>query len=53
MSQIAELSIHQFMTDAVNRKTTMSKEIIDGVGKDIVNALHKQFDNSFVILKHI
>jgi len=33
------------MTDAVNRKTTMSKEIIDGVGKDIVNALHKQFDN--------
>ena len=45
MSQIAELSIHQFMTDAVNRKTTMSKEIIDGVGKDIVNALHKQFDN--------
>tara|TARA_R100001126_G_C4878796_1_gene177792 strand:+ start:1474 stop:2334 length:861 start_codon:yes stop_codon:yes gene_type:complete len=45
MSQIAELSIHKFMTDAVNKKSTMSKKIINEIGKDIVNALHKQFDN--------
>ena len=46
MSQIAELSIHKFMTDAVNKKSTMSKKIINEIGKDIVNALHKQFDNN-------
>ena len=45
MSQIAELSIHQFMTDAVNKKSTISKKIIREIGKDIVNALYKQFDN--------
>ena len=45
MSQIAELSIHKFMTDAVNKKSTISKKIINEIGKDIVNALHKQFDN--------
>jgi len=45
MTHLAELSLHQYMTDAVNGKTTMSKDVIDQVGNDVKEALKRQFDS--------
>ena len=45
MTHSAELSIHQFMTDAVRGKSTMSKEVIKQVGDDVMDALERQFSN--------
>ena len=43
MSHPAELSLHQYMSDAVNGKSTMSEEVIEQVGNDVKDALRKQF----------
>tara|TARA_R110000824_G_scaffold316313_3_gene503526 strand:+ start:4632 stop:5483 length:852 start_codon:yes stop_codon:yes gene_type:complete len=45
MTHLAELSLHQYMMDAVNGKTTMSKEVIEQVGDDVKDALKRQFDS--------
>ena len=43
MNHPAELKVHQYMSDAVNGKSTMSEEVIDQVGNDVKDALRKQF----------
>ena len=43
MNHVAELKLHQYMTDAVNGKSTMSDEIIDQVANDVRDALQRQF----------
>ena len=43
MNHVAELKLHQYMTDAVNGKSTMSDEIIHQVANDVKDALQRQF----------
>ena len=43
MNHPAELAIHQYMTDAVNGKSTMSEEVINQVANDIKDSLNRQF----------
>jgi len=43
MNHIAELKLHQYMTDAVNGKSVMSYEIINQVANDVKDALQRQF----------
>jgi hypothetical protein len=43
MNHPAELSLHQYLEDAVNGKTQMSKKTIDQVASDIADALQRQF----------
>ena len=43
MNHPAELLVHQYMTDALNGKSTMSEEVIEQVGNDVKEALRKQF----------
>ena len=43
MNHVAELKLHQYMTDAVNGKSTMSDEIIHQVANDVRDALQRQF----------
>lgn len=43
MNHPAELALHQYMENAVNGKATMSKETINRVASDIVDALSRQF----------
>tara|TARA_S200002703_G_scaffold113328_1_gene98844 strand:+ start:950 stop:1822 length:873 start_codon:yes stop_codon:yes gene_type:complete len=43
MNHPAELAVHQYMSDAVNGKSTMSEEVIQQVGNDVMDALRKQF----------
>ena len=43
MNHVAELKLHQYMTDAVNGKSNMSDEIIDQVANDVRDALQRQF----------
>jgi hypothetical protein len=43
MNHIAELKLHQYMTDAVNGKSVMSDEIINQVANDVKDALQRQF----------
>ena len=43
MNHVAELKLHQYMTDAVNGKSTMSDEIIHQVANDIKDSLQRQF----------
>ena len=43
MTHPAELRVHQYMSDAVNGKSTMSEEVIEQVGNDVKDALRKQF----------
>jgi hypothetical protein len=43
MNHIAELKLHQYMTDAVNGKSVMSDEIINQVANDVRDALQRQF----------
>ena len=45
MTHPAELSLHQFMTDAVKGKTTMPKDVIRQVGRDVTAALKRQFSS--------
>ena len=41
----AELLVHQYMSDALNGKTIMPDSVIEQVGKDVMDALKKQFDS--------
>jgi len=43
MNHVAELKLHQYMTDAVNGKSSMSDEIIHQVANDVKDALQRQF----------
>ena len=43
MNHVAELKLHQYMTDAVNGKSSMSDEIIHQVANDVRDALQRQF----------
>jgi len=43
MNHVAELKLHQYMTDAVNGKSTLSDEIIHQVANDIKDSLQRQF----------
>ena len=43
MNHVAELKLHQYMTDAVNGKSNMSDEVIDQVANDVRDALQRQF----------
>ena len=45
MTHLAELSLHQYMNDAVKGKSTMSEEVIEQVGKDVMDALKRQFNS--------
>jgi len=39
----AELLVHQYMSDALSGKTEMPDSVIEQVGKDVMDALRKQF----------
>jgi hypothetical protein len=43
MNHPAELSLHQYLEDAVNGKTTMSEKTIKQIASDISDALQRQF----------
>ena len=43
MNHPAELAIHQYLDNATSGKTTMSKETIEQIGKDVMDAMHRQF----------
>ena len=43
MQHPAELALHQFMEDASNGKSTFSDETISQVGKDVMDAVKRQF----------
>ena len=43
MNHLAELKLHQYMTDAVNGKSTMSDEVINQVADDVKDSLKRQF----------
>jgi len=43
MKHPAELTLHQYMEDAVNGESTMSAETIQQVAADVAEALNKQF----------
>ena len=43
MNHVAELKLHQYMTDAVNGKSTMSDEVVDQEANDVRDALQRQF----------
>lgn len=43
MQHPAELALHQFMEDASNGKTTFSDETISQIGRDVMDAVKRQF----------
>ena len=43
MNHSAELALHKYMDDAAKGKSTMSPETIQQIGKDIMDALARQF----------
>ena len=43
MNHPAELALHQYMTDAVNGKSTMAEDTINQVALDVADALSRQF----------
>ena len=43
MQHSAELALHQFMEDASNGKTTFSDETVSQIGKDVMDAVKRQF----------
>jgi hypothetical protein len=43
MNHPAELALHKYMSDASNGASDMSEETIQQVGKDVMDALRKQF----------
>lgn len=44
MNHSAELALHQYLRDAIDGKSKMSKDIIDKIKDDIGEALEKQFN---------
>ena len=43
MNHPAELALHKYMYDAANNKSTISEEVVQQIGNDIMDALRKQF----------
>ena len=43
MNHPAELALHKYMDDAANNKSTISEEVIQQIGNDIIDALRRQF----------
>ena len=43
MNYPAELALHKYMDDAANNKSTISEEVIQQIGNDIMDALRRQF----------
>ena len=43
MNHPAELAIHQYLDNATSGKTTMSEETIKQIGKDVMDAMQRQF----------
>jgi hypothetical protein len=43
MNHPAEMKLHRYMTDAANGKSTISEEVIQKIGSDIMDALRRQF----------
>ena len=43
MNHPAELAINQYLEDATSGKSTMSEETIEQVGKDVMDAMRRQF----------
>lgn len=43
MQHPAELALHQFMEDASNGKTTFSDETVSQIGRDVMDAVKRQF----------
>ena len=43
MNHPAELALHRYMTSAANNKSTMSEEVVQQIGNDIMAALRRQF----------
>ena len=43
MNHPAELALHKYMDDAANNKSTISEEVIQQIGNDIMDALRRQF----------
>jgi len=43
MNHPAEIAVHQYMSDAVKGNSTMSEEVIQQVGTDVMDALRRQF----------
>ena len=43
MHHPAEMKLHQFMTDAANGKSSFSKEDAESIGKDVTDAVLRQF----------
>ena len=41
MNHPAEMKLHRYMTDAANGKSTISEEVIQKIGSDIMDALRK------------
>lgn len=46
MNHVAELAIHQYLTDASNGKSKMSDKTIDTIATDIKDALKRQFGSN-------
>ena len=43
MQHPAELALYQYMEDATNGKSTVSKETVEQIGLDVMNAIARQF----------
>ena len=43
MNHPAELALAQYMTDAANGKAVLSEDTIERIGKDVMDALARQF----------
>ncbi len=43
MNHPAEIAVHQYMSDAVKGNSTMSEDVIQQVGTDVMDALRRQF----------
>ena len=43
MNHPAELALAQYMTDAANGKAVLSEDTIQRIGKDVMDALARQF----------
>jgi hypothetical protein len=43
MNHPAEMKLHRYMTDAANGKSTISEEVIQKIGSDIMDALRRHF----------
>ena len=43
MNHPAELAINQYLEDATSGKSTMSEETVQQIGKDVMDAVRRQF----------